>query len=76
MTTITTHLPHFVVALRGASEPWPTTGKMGAALAKARSDYEAGTVEMAQRREGQTTFQYAIPRKYRATERADYFKPE
>lgn len=76
MTTITTHLPQFVIALRGVSEAWPNTGKMGEALAKARDDYEAGRIEMAQRREGQTIFQYAIPRKFKSAPRPDYFKPE
>ncbi len=46
------------------------------AIAKARADYEAGTIEMCTGRDGDWLILYAIPRTKQATDRAGYFLPE
>lgn len=71
---MTTHLPQYVIATRYAGSPWPQTGTQAAAIAKARKEYEDGRIEMAQRREGNMWFQYAIPRKTRGLTRFGYFQ--
>lgn len=63
----------FIIAERLAGNPWPTEGPEAEAIAAARKDYEAGTVELAQRREGRMDYQYSIPRKRAGTKRPGYF---
>lgn len=64
----------FIIAERYAGTPWPQVGPQAKALVQARADYEAGRVELAQRREGRMEYQYAIPRKTRGTVRPGYFE--
>lgn len=63
----------FIIAERLAGNPWPDEGPEGAAIAAAQKRYEAGEVELAQRREGRMEYQYAIPRKKPGTKRPGYF---
>jgi len=70
---MTDHLPQFVIAVRYSGQPWPDDGPMGAAIASAQLRYEAGEIELAQRKEGRLDYQYAIPRKRRGIQRPGYF---
>lgn len=63
----------FIIAERYCGTAWPKVGPQADALAKARSDYENGKVELAQRREGRMEYQYAIPRRKTGTLRPGYF---
>lgn len=62
-----------IIAERYCGNPWPAFGPMAVRIAKARAQYEAGEVELAQRREGRMEYQYAIPRKTPGTVRPGYF---
>mgnify|MGYP003576619902 FL=1 len=64
----------FIIAERYAGNPWPNEGPEADAIATARKGYEAGEVELAQRREGRMEYQYAIPRKKPGTKRPGYFE--
>ena len=64
----------FIVARRRVSETqWDNDS---AEIAKARSDYEAGTHIMATGRDGAWLLLYSIPRKGPADPLPDYFLPE
>lgn len=71
---MTTHLPQFVIAERYVGNAWPNVGPQATAILNARKNYEAGRIEMAQRREGRMEYLYAIPRKRLGTLRPGYFK--
>jgi len=63
-------LEQFIVATKGADEAWDNTQPE---LVDCRADYEAGTHEMCQGRDGDVTIQYSIPRT-RNQPRPGYFK--
>lgn len=52
-------LEKYIVATKHANEPWNNSSPE---LKACRSRYEAGTHEMVQGRDGDTTIQYSIPR--------------
>lgn len=63
-------LQKYIVAVRHVCDPdWPDTPE----LRKAKADYDAGLVEMAQGRDGDWFIQYSIPRKRPVKDRIPYF---
>lgn len=67
-------LQQFIVARRQARESgWENSDPD---IARARSDYEAGTHEMATGRDGAWLILYSFPRRRVAKGRENYFKPE
>lgn len=65
-------LQQFAVGRKLASTPWDNEDP---AIAKAREDYEAGTHDMINGRDGAWIILYSIPQK-KVTPRPNYFKPE
>lgn len=63
----------FIVGRRLDSERQWDNDDVG--IAKARADYEAGTVELCQGRDGPWIIQYAIPRT-KISPRPNYFQPD
>jgi hypothetical protein len=65
-------LQDFLVGRKKAWEGWDNSD---AQIAKARSDYEAGTHDMMTGRDGDWLLLYSVPQQ-RITPRPDYFRPE
>ncbi len=65
------NLRSFIISRRYIDSDWPAMDDE--AIAKARSDYDAGTIEVVTARDGFHQILYRIPRKVRDVKRKPYF---